>query len=214
MQGRLSSDSGDITVLDRPKTPQAPEPPVSRDSNLPPTLAFPFFPFPPGPGLIPHPMFPIPIHKGLPGMMGTPNPAAMPNMLRQRFVRPKIDVNRPLVPSSFVGENLQSPSCPFPIKPPQQQIPLKTSEVEIIPKPEPPSNFAHFPAELSVTSTPLVNSAAAVPTPLAPATISPVVPAPLLPPNVPLTKPVKSEKLEKGEKVTFFTLFALSFNHY
>nr|XP_034176337.1 transcription initiation factor TFIID subunit 3-like isoform X2 [Osmia lignaria] len=81
---KLTNDVPELDVLDRPKTPQAPEPQLSKDPSFP--LPFPFFPaFPPAPGLIPHPMFPrfpLPLGRGTTG----PHPA-MPNLpLPPRFL--------------------------------------------------------------------------------------------------------------------------------
>ncbi|XP_054011297.1 transcription initiation factor TFIID subunit 3-like isoform X2 [Hylaeus anthracinus] len=83
---KLSNDVVELDTMDRPKTPQAPEPQFSKEPSFPPTLPFPFFStFPPAPGLIPHPMFPrfpMPIGRGGPG----PHPA-MPNLpLPPRFL--------------------------------------------------------------------------------------------------------------------------------
>ncbi|XP_014480646.1 PREDICTED: transcription initiation factor TFIID subunit 3 isoform X2 [Dinoponera quadriceps] len=87
---KLPNDVVESDVLDRPKTPQAPEPPLHREPNLPPTLPFPFFPaFPPAPGLIPPPMFsrfPLPLGRGGPGLH-----PAMPNLaIPPRFPNPPI----------------------------------------------------------------------------------------------------------------------------
>lgn len=92
---KISNDIVESDLLDRPKTPQAPEPPLHRETNLPPTLPFPFFPaFPPAPGLIPPPMFPrfpLPLTRGGPGLH-----PAMPNLaIPPRFPNP------PLKPEDF-----------------------------------------------------------------------------------------------------------------
>jgi hypothetical protein len=221
----LSNDSAEVNVLDRPKTPQAPEqpPPPPRDTNLPPSLPFPFFPpFPAAPGLIPHPMFPLPLHKALPGMVGPPNPAVMPGMLRQRFFRPKMEPGKSMVPPSLIGESLRSPtpsvtSSALSLKQQQQQQqqqqlpmdkprPIKSPDNEVIlSSPKIPASMNYLVPD-SLTTTPILNSSGgALMAPIIPPAISPVVPAPLLPPNLPITKsllkPEKGEKVEKADKV-------------
>ncbi|CAL7941793.1 unnamed protein product [Xylocopa violacea] len=98
---KLVNDAPELDILDRPKTPQAPEPQIPKEPTFPSTLPFPFFStFPPAPGLIPHPMFhrfPLPLGRGNAG----PHPA-MPNLpLPSRFLNlpPKSD-DFPTVPKA------------------------------------------------------------------------------------------------------------------
>ncbi|OAD59531.1 Transcription initiation factor TFIID subunit 3, partial [Eufriesea mexicana] len=83
---KITNDAPEQDILDRPKTPQAPEPQISKESSFPPTLPFPFFStFPPAPGLIPHPMFPrfpLPLGRGTSG----PHPAMTNLPLPPRFL--------------------------------------------------------------------------------------------------------------------------------
>ncbi|XP_012258463.1 transcription initiation factor TFIID subunit 3 isoform X2 [Athalia rosae] len=96
---KMTNDLVEPNTPERPKTPQALEP-HPRETGLPPTLPFPFFPtFPPAPGLIPapigHPLFPrFPLPLG----RGAPHPA-MPNL--------------PL-PPRFVGQNSKLEDFPLP----------------------------------------------------------------------------------------------------
>ncbi|XP_014613903.1 PREDICTED: transcription initiation factor TFIID subunit 3 isoform X3 [Polistes canadensis] len=115
---KISNDTVEVDVMDRPKTPQAPEPPVHREPTLPPTLPFPFFPaFPSAPGLIPHPIthpifprFPLPLGRGGPG----PHPA-MPNLpLPPRFLNPAIK------PEDFSLSKIKPMECE---KSPRELIP-------------------------------------------------------------------------------------------
>ncbi|XP_033365396.1 transcription initiation factor TFIID subunit 3 isoform X3 [Bombus vosnesenskii] len=79
---KIINDAPEQDILDRPKTPQAPEPQISKEPSFPPTLPFPFFPtFPPAPGLIPHPMFPrfpLPIGRGSSGAHPTMSNLPLP----------------------------------------------------------------------------------------------------------------------------------------
>ncbi|XP_011496850.1 PREDICTED: transcription initiation factor TFIID subunit 3 isoform X2 [Ceratosolen solmsi marchali] len=213
-KARLSNDSVEVNVMDRPKTPQAPEqPPPPRDTSLPPSLPFPFFPpFPAAPGLIPHPMFPLPLHKALPGMVGPPNPAAvMPGMLRQRFFRPKIEPSKSIASPSLIGESLRPSASPvsstLSLKQ-QQQLPvdkprpLKSPEKELmLSSPKLPTSTNYLVPDTLVSSPILTSSGGSLMTPLIPPAISPVVPAPLLPPNLPLVKSFKPDKVEKIDKI-------------
>ncbi|XP_066584595.1 transcription initiation factor TFIID subunit 3 isoform X2 [Prorops nasuta] len=84
---KVTNDTSEMDIPDRPKTPQALETPLHKEPALPPSLPFPLFPpFPPAPGLIPYPMFqgyPLPLGKG-PG----PHPV-IPNLpLPPRFLNP------------------------------------------------------------------------------------------------------------------------------
>ncbi|XP_032688842.1 transcription initiation factor TFIID subunit 3-like isoform X2 [Odontomachus brunneus] len=115
---KLPNDIVESDVLDRPKTPQAPEPPLHREPSLPPTLPFPFFPaFPPAPGLIPSPMFPrfpLPLGRGGPGLH-----PAMPNLaIPPRFPNP------PLKPEDFPK-----------IKPIEREKLLIPSPIDLVPPP-------------------------------------------------------------------------------
>ncbi|XP_011637929.1 transcription initiation factor TFIID subunit 3 isoform X2 [Pogonomyrmex barbatus] len=112
---KVSNDTAELDLPDRPKTPQAPEPPLHREpTTLPLQLPFPFFPtFPSAPGLIPpmFPRFPLPLRSG-PG----PHPA-MPNLpLPPRFLNP------PIKPEDF----------PLPkIKPVEREKPLILTSADL-----------------------------------------------------------------------------------
>ncbi|KAK9301978.1 hypothetical protein QLX08_005832 [Tetragonisca angustula] len=110
---KITNDGPEQDILDRPKTPQAPEPQISKEPSFPSTLPFPFFPpFPPAPGLIPHPMFPrfpLPLGRGSSGS----HPAMSNLPLPPRFlnVPPKTeDFSTSQKTKSFDQEKL--PSAP------------------------------------------------------------------------------------------------------
>lgn len=115
-QTKLLNDTAELDILDRPKTPQAPESTLHREPpTLPPTLPFPFFPtFPPAPGLIPHPMFTrfsLPLGRGGPG----PHPA-MPNLpLPPRFLNPSIKPEDFALPKIKPVER-EKPLIPCPVE--------------------------------------------------------------------------------------------------
>lgn len=206
-QARLSNDSvsSEMDILDRPKTPQAPEHPISRDPNLPstPMNPFPFFPLSSAPGLIPRPMFP-PYGP----VIGGPNPAIIrPNI--PHLLRPpnKLDpMNRPtgMVPPFIPEPNFSSKQQPSPLIPSQQLRMAKPLERE-----------PTLPANLQIpdisTPLPIVNNVGV--TGLTsmdsqPTLSSAVVPASLLPsnssiePETSINKPVKPEKADKALKVS------------
>ncbi|XP_012137235.1 TBP-associated factor 3 isoform X4 [Megachile rotundata] len=110
---KLTNDAPELDVLDRPKTPQAPEPQLSKEPSFPPALPFPFFPaFPTAPGLIPHPMFPrfpLPLGRGTTG----PHPA-MPNLpLPPRFLNlPQKSEDLPTLPKHKSVEREKPSSAP------------------------------------------------------------------------------------------------------
>ncbi|XP_012221841.2 transcription initiation factor TFIID subunit 3 isoform X3 [Linepithema humile] len=199
---KLSNDTAEVDILDRPKTPQAPEPPLHREPTLPPALPpFPFFPpFPSAPGLIPYPMFsrfPLPPGRDGPG----PHPA-MPNLaLPPRFLNPSMK------PEDFPLSK---------IKPMEREKPLISSPVEFacssVPgenekadkekvdnkvtkmfKPNKELPFMKAPERIPpVGVAPPIMSA-----PVAPITLAPQVPAAQMPPS----KNSKTEKAEKNDMV-------------
>lgn len=103
-------------MLGKPKTPEALEGTMQKDSNLPATLPFPFFPsFPTAPGLIPHPInhpmfprFPLPLGRGSSGP-----PSVLHNMpLPTRFMPPnmKIDESPSMRQKAFEREQTGDPA--------------------------------------------------------------------------------------------------------
>ncbi|KAL6430615.1 hypothetical protein ACFW04_006899 [Cataglyphis niger] len=196
---KLLNDAAELDIPDRPKTPQAPEPPLHREPpTLPPTLPFPFFPtFPSAPGLIPHPMFtrfPLPLGRGGPG----PHPA-MPNLpLPPRFLN-----------SSIKPEDFALPK----IKPVEREKLLISSPVELTSlsiqgenekadkekvdnkltkmfKPNKELPFIKVPEKVPVGASPPIVSA-----PVAPITLAtPVSVAQILP-----SKNSKTEKTDKND---------------
>ncbi|XP_023246704.1 transcription initiation factor TFIID subunit 3 [Copidosoma floridanum] len=229
-KARLSNDSvTDLNMLDRPKTPQAPDqmqpqlipPPAAtvRDQSMPSSLPFPFFPpFPTAPGLIPHPMFPLPLAakglSGIPSIPGAPNPAMM---LGQRFFRPKLEcVRPPLVPPSFIGGDPPSQPHPhqqqllqqvFPAKQAQHQPLQQLDKLKTSRSPDKEPKLVTQPFHFDVNQSLLVNQPpvmsnvpVGVPTPLVPITTPSVASVPLLPsPALTTAKPSKLEK-NKNEK--------------
>lgn len=112
-QTKSINDVPEQDILDRPKTPQAPEPQISKEPSFPPTLPFPFFPtFPPAPGLIPHPMFPrfpLPIGRGSSG----PHPAMSNLPLPPRFINlPPKSEDFSTLPKSKSVDRDKLPSIP------------------------------------------------------------------------------------------------------
>ncbi|XP_043800787.1 transcription initiation factor TFIID subunit 3 isoform X3 [Apis laboriosa] len=106
------NDVPEQDILDRPKTPQAPEPQISKEPSFPPTLPFPFFPtFPPAPGLIPHPMFPrfpLSIGRG-----SGPHPAMSNLPLPPRFINlPPKSEDFSTLPKSKSVDRDKLPSVP------------------------------------------------------------------------------------------------------
>lgn len=195
---KISNDIAEVDILDRPKTPQASEPPLHREPTLPPALPFPFFPpFAPTPGLIPYPMFsrfPLPPGRDGPG----PHPA-MPNLaLPPRFLNP------PMKPEDFPLSK---------IKPLEREKPLISTPVEFsVPgenekvdkekvdnkltkmfKPNKELPFIKAPERIPpVGVAPPIMSA-----PVAPITLAPQVPVAQMPPS----KNTKTEKAEKNDMV-------------
>lgn len=200
-QTKLSNDVAELDILDRPKTPQAPEPQPTKEPNFPPTLPFPFFPtFPPAPGLIPHPMFPrfpLPLGRG-----GTGPHPAMPNLpLPPRFLNlpvksedltslsksKSLEREKPAAPSSA---EITSSMTKHEKSEKEKEDKTKTVKLdkEILP-PVPASTVA--PPLQSALSAPITY----------PSTPVPIVP--LLP-----SKGPKVEKPDKNDKVIFqFTTY-------
>lgn len=186
---KLSNDAVELDVLDRPKTPQAPEPPVHREPNLPPTLPFPFFPtFPPAPGLIPHPIthpmfprFPLSLGRGGPG----PHPA-MPNLpLPPRFLNP------PIKPEDFTLSKIKPVECeksPREIIPPIMKYDAiekeKTDKIKVVKQEK--EMVTHTPG--NIIAPPIVSAPVAPNIPTAPV------------PAVPLLASKKS-KIDKPDKI-------------
>lgn len=199
---KLSINTIDLDIPDRPKTPQAPEP-LPRETMLPITLSFLFFPpFPSAPGLIPpmFPRFPLPLGRGGPG----PHPA-MPNLpLPPRFssppvkpednfplskIKPVVEREKPLIPppaeltsSSILGENEKAD---------KEKVDNKLTKIF---KPNKELPFMKVPERvLPVGVAPPIVSA-----PVAPITLpTPPVPVAQMPP----TKNAKVEKTEKNDMV-------------
>ncbi|KAG7208725.1 hypothetical protein KM043_014923 [Ampulex compressa] len=189
---KLSNDAAELDILDRPKTPQAPEPTIHREPALPPTLPFPFFPtFPPAPGLIPHPMFPrFPLPLGRGGLGAHP---AMPNLpLPPRFLNPPKVEDFPLSK----------------IKSVEREKPLVTSSVDIVPpvtkhekvEKEKGDKIAKVVKQDKEIVTPTPGNVIAPPIVSAPVAPPIVLPSP--PPVVPSvpTKASKVEKIDKNDK--------------
>ncbi|XP_076641348.1 TBP-associated factor 3 isoform X2 [Halictus rubicundus] len=189
---KLSNDPVEVDILDRPKTPQAPEPPLSKEPAFPPTIPFSFFSaFPPAPGLIPHPMyrFPLPLGRGGPG----PHPA-MPNLpLPPRFLNtlPVKSEDFPNMSKNKIVDR-EKPVTPSL----NESVPLVTKhekfekEKEEKPKIIKQDKEILAPAPMNTITIP---SASALTAPVTYPTPVPVVP--LLP-----TKSAKLEKLDKNEK--------------
>ncbi|XP_025157013.1 transcription initiation factor TFIID subunit 3 isoform X1 [Harpegnathos saltator] len=192
-----SNDVIESDVLDRPKTPQAPEPPLQKEPSLPPTLPFPFFPaFPPAPGLIPPPMFPrfpLPLGRGGPGLH-----PAMPNLaIPPRFPNPPVKhEDFPLSKiKSIEREKLLIPSSPVEVMSPSilnenekaDKEKVDNNKITKIFKPNKESPFMKVPER--VIAPPIVSA------PIAP-------PIMLSTPTVPATQmlPSKNSKTEKTEK--------------
>ncbi|KAK2587163.1 hypothetical protein KPH14_002916 [Odynerus spinipes] len=186
---KLSNDAVELDVLDRPKTPQAPEPPVHREPNLPPTLPFPFFPtFPSAPGLIPHPIthpmfprFPLPLGRGGPG----PHPA-MPNLpLPPPFLNP------PIKPEDFALSKMKPVECeksPREIIPPIMKYDTmekeKADKVKVV-KPD-KETVTQTPG--NIIAPPIVSAPAAPNIPTAPVPVVPLLPS-------------KKSKIDKPDKI-------------
>lgn len=196
-QTKLINDAPEVDILDRPKTPQAPEPQISKEPSFPPTLPFPFFPpFHPAPGLIPHPMFPrfpLPLGRGSTG----PHPA-MPNLpLPPRFLNlPQKSEDFSPLPKSKTLEREKLPTTPSSTEatPPttkhekvEKEKGDKSKAVKQdkeIPPPVPPTIVA-----------PPLSSALAAP-------ITYPTPVPIVP-SLP-TKTPKAEKQDKNDKVILY----------
>lgn len=172
---------------------------------------FPIFPFSASPGLIPRPMFPPYLQKG--PIMGVPNPAMMrPNMpIPPHLFRPptKLDPGnrQPGMPPSFMTD----PS--FSAK--QQVSSLLTSQQMKTTKPlDKESNLpTNFQIPDMMNPLPIVNNMGGLPPMASQTTLSPAVPAPLLPPNscidpqISVNKSVKPEKADKALKVSILFFF-------
>lgn len=198
------NDTVDVDLLERPKTPQAPEPSLYREPNLQPAMPFPFFSgFPSAPGLIPHPIFPrfpLPLGRGVPG----PHPA-MPNLpIPPRFLNPPIKLEdfplpkikstereKPpipmpmdLVPSSILGENEKMD---------KEKVDNKHTKIFKANKESP---FIKVPERI-------------IAPPVAPAPVAPVMLSTPLIPNAQIlpSKNPKTEKAEKNDTVTFIKLY-------
>ncbi|XP_043489015.1 transcription initiation factor TFIID subunit 3 isoform X1 [Polistes fuscatus] len=201
---KISNDTVEVDVMDRPKTPQAPEPPVHREPALPPTLPFPFFPaFPSAPGLIPHPIthpifprFPLPLGRAGPG----PHPA-MPNLpLPPRFLNPAIK------PEDFSLSKIKPMECE---KSPRELIPpivpimkYDTIEKEKADKIKVVKQDKEIITHISgnIIAPPIVSA------PVAPiVSIAPVPVVPLL--------PSKKSKIDKADKVDKVTIILKSKEH-
>ncbi|XP_015440338.1 PREDICTED: transcription initiation factor TFIID subunit 3 isoform X2 [Dufourea novaeangliae] len=189
---KLSNDSAEVDILDRPKTPQAPEPQLSKEPSFPPTLPFPFFSaFPPAPGLIPHPMFPrfpLPLGRGGPG----PHPA-MPNLpLPPRFLN--LPVKTEDFPNVSKNKTLdrEKPPAPSPIEitPPVTKHERLEKEKEEKPKIVKQDKEIPTPVLTSTVAPPLSSALAAPVTYPTPVPIVPSLPS----------KGTKNEKLDKNEK--------------
>lgn len=201
-QTKLSNDVIELDTLDRPKTPQAPEPQLSKEPSFPPTLPFPFFPtFPPAPGLIPHPMFPrfpLPLGRG-----GTGPHPAMPNLpLPPRFL------NIPVKSEDFSTiSKSKSLEREKPLAPPSTEVTLSVTKHEKLEKEkEDKSKTVKQDKEIL---TPVLTSTAAPP--LSSALAAPITyPTPV--PVIPLlpSKAAKVEKSDKNDKVIFCCIISLS----
>lgn len=188
-------------MLDRPKTPQAPEPPLHREPSLPPTLPFPFFPaFPAAPGLIPHPMFsrfPLPLGRGGPG----PHPA-MPNLpLPPRFLNP------PIKPDDFPLAKIKPVDREKPSIPPSPAESLAAASPAILSENEKAADNGKEKVDNKLTK--MFKPSKELPFMKVPERVTalPIVSAPVAPimlptPTVPAaqTLPSKNPKAEKAEK--------------
>lgn len=190
-----SNDVAESDVLDRPKTPQAPEPPLHREPNLPPTLPFPFFPtFPPAPGLIPHPMFqrfPLTLGRGGP----SPHPA-MPNLPLPRFLNP------PMKPEDFPLPKIKPVEREKPLIPPspvELAPPSILGENEKMEKEKVDNKLTKVFKPNKETPFTKVPERVIAPPPVTPAPVAPIM---LPTPTVPATQmqPSKNTKAEKAEK--------------
>lgn len=196
-QMKVSNDVAELDVLDRPKTPQAPEPPLHKEPLPPVSLPFPFFPtFPPAPGLIPHPIFQrFPLTLG----RGGPTHPAMPNLPLPRFLNP------PIKPEEFPLSKIKPierekpliPPSPVELAPPsilgenekveKEKVDNKLTKVF---KPNKETPFMKVPERVIAP----------------PVTSAPVAPIMLPTPTVPATqmqssKNTKAEKAEKNDMV-------------
>lgn len=190
---KLMNDAPELDILDRPKTPQAPEPQISKEPSFPPTLPFPFFPtFPPAPGLIPHPIFPrfpLPLGRGNTG----PHPA-MPNLpLPSRFLNlPPKSEDFLALPKTKSVDREKVPPVPSTteVTPPVTKHEKPEKERGEKPKAVKQDKEISPPVPTSTVAPPLSSALAA------PITYPTPVPiAPLLP-----TKSPKVEKQDKNDK--------------
>ncbi|XP_076236410.1 TBP-associated factor 3 isoform X3 [Calliopsis andreniformis] len=193
---KLSNDVAELDIPDRPKTPQAPEPPPTKEPSFQPTFPFPFFPtFPPAPGLIPHPMFPrFPLGRGGPG----PHPA-MPNLpIPPRFL------NLPMKSDdlSTLSRN-KSIEREKPVAPPYTETPPMTKHEKLEKEKEDKVKAVKqdkeiFPSVPTNTVAPPLSSA--LPAQIT-YTSTPVPIVPLLPPKgLKVEKPEKNDKKSKEHK--------------
>ena len=178
----------ELDLMERPKTPQGPEIPPVRESNIPSVLPFPFFPPFPGPGLIPppmaHPMFSrfgLPLPKGIP----TPHPG-IPNIpIPPRFLNPPI---RPDDYSLSKPKNLDREKSTVP--PFMDVIPTvkldKVEKSDKVSKPIKQEKELATPIPVPVDPLPVMN-------------LPPVVSTTVLPVAVP-SLPIKQAKIDKTDK--------------
>jgi len=191
----------ELDVLDRPKTPQAPEPPLPREPILPPTLPFPFFPtFPAAPGLIPHPLFPrypVSLGRNGPGLHPT-----MPNVaLPPRFINPPIKSEEFSLTKSKSVEREKS-LTPSSVESTTSSIQIENEKVEKekvdnkltkVFKSNKELNFMKVPERVSPAGgTPSIMS-----TPVAPITLATPIPTV----QMPSLKNSKADKTEKNDMV-------------
>lgn len=205
-QTKLPNDTPEVDILDRPKTPQAPEPPLPREPILPPTIPFPFFPaFPAAPGLIPHPIFSrFPMgHMG----RGGPGPhPAMPNVaMPPRFLNPPTIKADEFTLSKMkpVEREKQQPLMPSSMELTTSSIPMESERVEKEKvdnklakafKPTKELSFMKVPERIPPAGVaPPIMSAPVAPITLATPTISAVQISP--------PKNSKAEKTEKNDMV-------------
>ncbi|KOC58924.1 Transcription initiation factor TFIID subunit 3 [Habropoda laboriosa] len=204
---KLTNDAPEPDILDRPKTPQAPEPQISKEPSFPPTIPFPFFStFPPAPGLIPHPMFPrfpLPLGRGSTG----PHPA-MPNLpLPPRFLNlpPKAEDFCTLPKNkSLEREKLPPAHSSTEITPSMTKHEKVEKEKGDKPKVVKQDKEIPPPVPASIIAPPL---SSALVTPITYPTPVPIVP--LLPSKTP-----KVEKQDKNDKVIFYFTSNLNFFMY
>lgn len=202
----------EVDLMDRPKTPQCPEPshpppplPVIREPhNL---LPFSFFPPFPAPGLIPppigHPMFPrfpLPLPKGItqshPGMANLPIPP--------RFLNPpmKLDDYSMVKPKPVEREKpvTTTPHYP-PIIPPVKPEKIEKEKIDKITKI--PDKELTLPIAPPVVPPPVINTPPPVIPPLA---------LPIVPPVS--TKHAKLEKVDKVQYLFHYSLFIFILKHF